>query len=177
MTEHQDKSEAKAVSEGMEKLKAAAAERAKQAAEGGDKPVSDSDEPVAIRAPAMRGLAGPMKVGNQFETPVKLEDAPKFLRSPTMTIEEFTEQMLAANRAMNKPKEVPPPAQRTAAMDKQLNEEIEAGRAAVARAEAQKVNRVPPPPDLTVGFQVHRPGNFVPGMFSRDPSMGILKGR
>ena len=64
----------------------------------------------------------------------------------------------------NKPKEyVPPP--RTERQMSALQEELEAGRRAQARAEAQKLAAAPvPPPSPNEGFTtpVYRPGDVVP---------------
>ena len=62
-----------------------------------------------------------------------------------------------------KPKEyIPPP--RTARQMSALEEELEAGRKAQQRAEAQRDAARPPPPDRNEGFNtpVYRPGNLVP---------------
>lgn len=66
---------------------------------------------------------------------------------------------------------IPPP--RTARQMSQLEEELEAGRRSQQRAEAQQAARPvdPTPPNEGFTTPVHRPGDFVPNLNSRDPAI------
>ena len=71
------------------------------------------------------------------------------------------------------PPYVPPPM--TDRQKMALREEMEAGAKAVAKAAAQRAHHptLPPPKDNNEGLTnpVHRPGDFVPGLFSKDPAI------
>lgn len=70
------------------------------------------------------------------------------------------------------PEYVPPP--RTPRQMQQLEAELEAGRKAQERAQEQFDNRPAPPDEVAKeGFTVpvHRPGDFVPGINSRNPAI------
>lgn len=73
----------------------------------------------------------------------------------------------------HKPKPyVPPPM--TARQLSNREEELEAGRRAVARATEQLANRPAPPNEVVKeGFTtpMHRPNDFVPGINSKDPAI------
>ena len=79
-----------------------------------------------------------------------------------------------AQRALPPPY-VPPPM--TDSQKSALQEEMEAGARAVAKAEASRIRAghplLPPPKDNNEGLTtpVHRPGEFVPGLYSKDPAI------
>lgn len=85
------------------------------------------------------------------------------------------EVLLDALRRHNeraKPKEYVPPA-RTARQQETLEAELAAGRRTQEKAEAQQASRPPPEKSRNEGFTtpVHRPGDFVPNLNSRDPAI------
>lgn len=91
--------------------------------------------------------------------------------------DELHDAMRKAAEANRKKEYVPPPM-----TERQLSlreEELEAGRRAVARAKEQQANRPAPKADLKEGFTtpVHRPGNVVPDPILRaGPSAAGTKG-
>lgn len=85
------------------------------------------------------------------------------------------EKLLAQMRQhteANKPKEyVPPPMTERQLSQREL--EFAAGRKSQERAVAQEAGRPQPKQDVSEGFTtpVHRPGDFVPGINSKDPAI------
>jgi len=85
--------------------------------------------------------------------------------------EVLLEQLRQHAERTKKPEYIPPP--RTARQMSQLEEELEAGRRSQAKAQAQLDSRPPPEKPVNEGFTtpVHRPGDFVPDLNSRDPAI------
>lgn len=108
-------------------------------------------------------------VATSIENPVYVPSpkvADRELSHGEQQLQEFLKQVNLANQPPPPP---PPPPEMTVRQRTQIEEEMEAGRKAVARHAAQQAHRPQPKPDPTEGktTPVFRPEDYIPNLNSK----------
>jgi len=130
-------------------------------AEAVQEPTGPTAKEMAAAEEANAARAAAIIRRQQEQVQRDMEERPTLIGVAAQGMDALHEAIRAANAAPVV-EYVPPP--RTERQMAQLEAELNAGRAAQLRAQAQQANRPPPPKDPNEGFTtpVHRPDDMVP---------------